>query len=276
MDDPTGERRKESKAASGDVPANPRGGRTLIVDAVDPQAYVRPSAALLDAREDDQIFIRSGLYEDKMFISGRPVRMIGAARDEVTVFSRRGGPLYLQQVPEGRLAGITFRYVGSDQHSAVNILDSVVTMTQCRAIDGILSGIVIYGPQCRPNLYDNQVCRNRESGIFVFAGAQPRLTQNVCVENHHFGIAVRDPGSRPELVRNMCRDNMMSGILLFHHADALMLDNVCRDNQHWGMVLTSECTSLPAVDELPASNVLMPNPRGAIHITDQPLAEIGR
>src|SRR4029077_14629779 len=238
---------------------NPLGGKTLIVDANTGDSYPRPSAALLDAGEQDQVFVRPGIYEDKVFITGRPIHLVGAGRDEVQIFSRRGGPLYLQQVPSGRISGITFRYVGSDQNSAMNLLDSSCTVTQCRAMEGILSGVVIYGPQSRLTFVENEVCGNRESGIFVFAGAQPRIADNVCRENHHFGIAVRDPGSHPELVRNRCTDNWLSGMLLFHHAESLLLDNVCADNRHWGIVMTPETRLSPAREALVQTYVLMPN-----------------
>jgi hypothetical protein len=158
----------------------------------------------------------------------------------------------------------------------MNILDSTCTVTQCRATEGLLSGVVIYGPEARPTFVDNEVCRNRESGIFVFAGAQPRVADNVCFDNHHFGIAVRDPGSHPELVRNQCRDNMLSGILLFHHAEALLVDNICRANQHWGLVMTPDCRPTPERDALGTSNVLADNPRGAMIVTETPLGDIGR
>ncbi|WP_447973750.1 right-handed parallel beta-helix repeat-containing protein [Nitrospira sp. Kam-Ns4a] len=217
-----------------DPPPNPAGGRTLIVDPHDPTAFSLPSAALEAAGPDDQIFIRPGLYEDKLFIVERRILLIGAGRDQVRIFSRRGGPLYLQRVTGGRISGITFRYVGSDQHSAVNVLDSVCTISHCRAMDGVLSSMVLYGPHCRPSVVDNEVCGSRESGIFVFAGACPYVAQNHCHDNHHFGIAVRDPGSRPDLVRNVCRANLLSGMLLFHHAAAMVLDNTCQDNDHWG------------------------------------------
>ena len=257
-------------------PPNPLGGRTLIVDSQDPHAYPRPSAALDEAGEQDQVFVRAGTYEDKVFLAERPVLLVGAGRDAVQIFSRRGGPLYLQRVPSGWISGITFRYVGSDQHSAMNILDSTCTISRCRATEGILSGVVIYGPQCRATFVDNDVCHNRESGIFVFAGAQPRVADNLCRGNHHFGIAVRDPGSHPELVRNRCRENMLSGMLLFHHAGAMLMDNVCSDNLHWGMVMTPEARPSPDREMLDSSNVLQPNPRGAMIVTDEPLAEIGR
>ena len=259
-----------------DPPLNPAGGHTLVVDATDPDAYPRPSSALKDAGPDDQVFIRPGIYEDKIFMTERPIVLIGAGRDVVQIFSRRGGPLYLQRVPAGRISGITFRYVGSDQNSAMNILDSTCTITSCRATEGILSGIVLYGPHCRPTLLDNEVCSNRESGIFAFAGARPYIAQNLCYENHHFGIAVRDPGTHPDLVRNICRENLLSGILMFHHAEAMVLDNTCRDNQHWGFVTTPECQTSPPRDQLAASNTLEPNPRGALMVTEQPLSEIGR
>lgn len=272
---PEGQPDSQAPAMQG-PPLNPAGGKTLIVDANDPGAYARPSAALKDAGPDDQVFVRPGVYEDKIFLVERPILLIGAGRDHVQIFSRRGGPLYLQRVPSGRLSGMTFRYVGSDQNSAINILDSTCTITGCRATEGLLSGVVVYGPNCRPILIGNEVSHNRESGIFVFAGARPRVAQNLCYANHHFGIAVRDPETHPDLVRNICRENMLSGILLFHHAGALVFDNSCYDNQHWGLLTTPECQTSPPRDQLAASNKLEPNPRGALMVTHEPLAEIGR
>jgi parallel beta-helix repeat protein len=259
-----------------DPPPNPLGGRTLIVDSQDSDAYPRPSSALREAGESDQVFVKPGIYEDKVFVVERPIYLIGAGRDAVQIFSRRGGPLYLQQVQSGRISGITFRYVGSDQHSAMNLLDSSCTVTRCRATEGVLSGMVIYGPHSRATIIENDVCHNRESGIFVFAGAQPRLADNTCRSNHHFGIAVRDAGSHPELVRNRCNENLLSGMLLFHQAEALLIDNQCVDNFHWGIVMTPDCRSTPDGEALAQANVLMPNPRGPMLVTETPLSEIGR
>lgn len=258
-----------------DVPL-PAGSRALIVDATDARSYSLPSAALRDAGEHDRVYIRPGIYEDKVFVSDRPVWLIGAGRDRVQIYCRRGGPLYLQRVSGGRIAGITFRYVGSDQHAAMNVLDATCVISRCRAMEGILSGVILYGPECRVTFSENEVCRNRESGIFVFAGAQPRVADNRCFENHHFGIAVRDEGSLPEIIRNQCDNNMLSGMLLFHDASALLVDNVCRDNQHWGIVMTPDAHPNPAVSELPGMNQLAANPRGACTITDEPLSDIGR
>lgn len=259
-----------------DPPDNPAGGRTLVVDAADPSAYPRPSSALKEAKPDDQVYVRPGRYEDKIFVTERPVLLVGAGADSVEIFSRRGGPLYLQRVTGGRISGITFRYVGSDQHSAINILDSSCTIIQCRATEGILSGVVIYGAECRPSLIENEVCYNRESGIFAFAGAQPYLSQNTCYANHHFGIAARDPGTRADLVRNLCRDNMLSGMLLFYQAEAMLLNNTCRDNHHWGLVMTPDSCTTPSVEQLHDSNVFEGNPRGPLTVTEEPLKEIGR
>lgn len=262
--------------AAGDPPENPAGGRTLVVEAGGDGEYDRPSAALKDAGPDDQVFVRSGVYEDQIIVSRRPVRLIGAGRDHVQIVSRRGGPLYLEQVPAGLISGITFRYLASDSHSAIQVLDSTCIITGCRVSDGILSGIVIYGPQARPTFSDNEVTNNRESGVFIFAGARPYVAQNLCHGNYHFGIAVRDHETKPDLVRNTCRNNLLSGILLFHHAQALVLENACRDNHGWGFVMTPDCAPSPVLDQLAKANTLEPNPRGAIHVTEEPLTEIGR
>ncbi len=257
-------------------PPNPLGGNTLEVNPSNPAMYPRPTAAIKDAGPDDQIFVHPGIYEDRIFISDKPIQLIGAGKDHVQIFSRRSGPLYLQRVPRGIVSGITFRYVGSDQHSAINILDSICTITFCRATEGLLSGIVIYGPQSQPTLLHNEVCYNRESGIFSFAGSHPYISRNHCFGNHHFGLAIRDDGTHPDLVRNICRKNMLSGILLFHSAKGLLLDNICEENQHWGVVLTPDATTTPEPLQLPQANVLDANPRGPIIITQEPLAEIGR
>jgi len=258
------------------IPPNPRGGKTLVVDAGDPNCYSLPSFALEEAGAEDQVFVRPGLYEDKIFMARRPVMLVGAGRDAVQIFNRRSGPLYLQQVPEGLIQGISFRYVGSDQHSAINLLDSTCTITACRATEGILSGIVIYGPRSRPALVDNEVCRNRESGVFIFAGARPYLLKNLCFDNHHFGIAVRDSETRPDILQNTCSSNMLSGMLIFHFAQAMVLRNCCHHNMGWGIVVTPDCATSPEVNELPNANDLVHNLGGALQITADPLAPIGR
>ncbi len=257
-------------------PPNPLGGKTLIVDPNRPECFALPSEALNQAESTDQVFIRPGMYEDRLVITERPIYLIGSGRDQVTIFSRRSGPCYLQRVSGGQITGITFRYVGSDQHSALNILDSTCTIAHCRATEGLLSGVVIYGPGCRPTLLENEICYNRESGLFVFAGAQPYLRENQCFDNHHFGIAARDQGTRPDIIKNICQNNMLSGLLLFSKAQALILDNTFEQNAHWGAVLTPDSEPTPRVEELHQSNMFTDNPRGEYTITSEPLADIGR
>ena len=131
--------------------------------------------------------------------------------------------------------------------------------------EGLLSGVVIYGPDCRPTLLANEICHNRESGLFSFAGAQPYLRENQCFGNHHFGMAARDQGTRPDIIKNVCRDNMLSGLLLFSKAQALILDNKFEQNAHWGAVLTPDSEPTPKVEELLQSNTFTNNPSRGIH-----------
>ena len=67
---------------------NASNGKTLIVDGSNPECYPVPSAALRDAGEHDQIEIRPGVYEDKLFVSDRPIRLLGAGRDLVVFVNR--------------------------------------------------------------------------------------------------------------------------------------------------------------------------------------------
>jgi hypothetical protein len=100
-------------------PPNRLGGKTLVVDREKVGCFNLPSEAIAKAEEHDQIVIRPGIYEDRVVITDRQIYLLGAGRDHVTIFSRRSGPCYLQRVSGGQITGLTFRYVGSDQHSAL-------------------------------------------------------------------------------------------------------------------------------------------------------------
>ena len=102
-------------SALSDPPPNPAGGKTLIVDASEPLGLSTAQRRASRCRTEDQVFVRPGRYEDKVFVTDRPILLIGAGREHVEIFSRRGGPLYLQRVTEGPISGVTFRYVGSNQ-----------------------------------------------------------------------------------------------------------------------------------------------------------------
>lgn len=68
------------------VPSNPLGGKTLIVDCSGQNKYMLPSEAIHDMGESDQVYVRPGIYEDKIFVSQRPIRLVGAGRDLVQIF----------------------------------------------------------------------------------------------------------------------------------------------------------------------------------------------
>jgi len=42
------------------------------------------------------------------------------------------------------------------------------------------------------------------------------------------------------------------------------------------MVITPDCHPTPGREALDSSNILAPNPRGTLIVTDQPLGDIGR
>jgi hypothetical protein len=54
------------------------------------------------------------------------------------------------------------------------------------------------------------------------------------------------------------------------------MENRCHDNLGWGIVMTPDCATTPDAEKLGEANDLGQNPGGALRITDEPLAEIGR
>jgi len=64
-------------------PTNPFGGKTLIVDAKGPDGFTLPSEALAQAKEDDQIFIRPGIYEDRLVLTERTIHLVLSITDDV-------------------------------------------------------------------------------------------------------------------------------------------------------------------------------------------------
>jgi len=122
-----------------DPPPNSIRGKTLIVDAKD-ATRTRDTVRHYSMQENmtRSLFVPGSTRKKSLSRGDRSFG--GAGRDEVRFFPSWGAPLS-QQVPSGRISGITFRYVGSDQNSAMNLLDSSCAVTQCRATEGILSGV---------------------------------------------------------------------------------------------------------------------------------------
>jgi len=245
---------------------------TLIVDARNPVAFERPSAALKHAKRGPDLHPARRLRgQDRHPGPAHPADRRGTGC--VQISAGGAGRCISQSVPSGRIMGITFRYVGSDQNSAMNILDSTCTISACPQPKASCRGSSCTA-QLRATMNRQRGLLQRESGIFVFAGARPYVAQNRCFANHHFGLAPATP-TRARISRaTSAPNNMLSGILLFHHAEALDAGQHLLRQQHWGFVTTRSARPRRA-GPTGGANTLQPNPRGAIMVTHEPLAEIG-
>jgi len=126
---------------------------------------------------------------------------------------------------------------------AIHILNSSVTVQNCRVTRLPSSGIGVYGGRSSPVLIENQSRLNQGAGIAFQDGAQGKASQNICEQNDESGILVSGAGTTPELVENRCRGNHRSGIMFRDGTQGISSRNVCEQNLEHGILVTGSNTA---------------------------------
>ena len=169
---------------------NPKGGRTLIVDARDPHAYIPAQRGAEGGRRGPIDFSSVPVCTNKCSWPtslccssqrGRDhVRSTAAAEDRCASESQR--------TDYGDHVSVRGKRSAFGDES----LDSV-SVTQCRATEGVLSGRRDLWSEARATFVDNESVTTGNPASLSLP-VLSRVADNQCFGNHHFGLAVRDPG----------------------------------------------------------------------------------
>ncbi len=225
-----------------------------------PDQYPTIQAAIDAAEAGTTVLIKPGVYREALkFKEGIELRGENPETTVVRWTEETGVPvgqmrdfslLAIVDCQFGTVRDLSFAYeeptenlAETPRFHAIHILNSSITVQNCRATRLPSAGIGVYGGRSSPVLIENQSRLNQGAGIAFQDGAQGKASQNVCEQNEEGGILVSGAGTTPELVENRCRGNHRSGIIFRDGTQGISSRNVCEQNLEHGILVTGSNTT---------------------------------
>jgi parallel beta-helix repeat protein len=219
-----------------------------------PDQYPKIQAAIDAAKVGDTVLVKAGVYQERLkFKEGTTLR--GEGREKTFVRysapptslegqSSYDAPLEVRNCKSGQVEGISFEQTGADSREystsirkidGIMIIDSSVTIKNCRAQSAAYCGIGVYGGRSEPNIESNECRSSPGAGIFV-SGARGFINKNVCEQNHN-GIFIGGADAVPVVTNNECRSNNEHGIYLSSGTRCRVEQNVSENNDDSGIAV---------------------------------------
>jgi parallel beta-helix repeat protein len=227
-----------------------------------PDQYSTIQAAIDAAEPGSIVLVKPGVYQEALkFKEGIELRGENPEKTVVRWTEEAGIPadqgrnfslLAIVDCQSGTVRDLSFIYERSESTEdpgetprlhAIRIVNSSVTVQNCRVAHFSNSGIAVYGGQSSPVLIENQSRLNQRSGIAFQDGAQGKASQNICEQNEESGILVSGANTTPELSENPCRKNHRAGIMFRDGAQGISSRNVCEQNLEHGILVTGSNTA---------------------------------
>jgi parallel beta-helix repeat protein len=250
---------------------------THVVDAYLRGDFATVSDAIQAAKPGDRILVRPGLYQESLIVN-KPLEIIGDGPLEDIEIRAAGANVLEFRAGIGRVANLTLRQADAGS-LGVAILQGRLDLEGCdisgrgAACVYILDGA---DPRVRRNkihdgaghgvlidrsglgaLEDNEITRNRRSGVAVTAAGNPVLRRNQIHGNENYGVYVDegglgvfedneiagngyggveiDTGGNPMVRRNQIRDNKGNGVGASDEGLGTIEDNDIIGNQYAGV-----------------------------------------
>jgi parallel beta-helix repeat protein len=221
-----------------------------------PDSFPTIQKAIDAAKPGDTVHVKPGDYSEPLTLkegitlegenSGSTVVRYSAAPTATGGQNYYSAPLDITNCKSGKVRNLTFTQDESDSRSyqnnsniykidAIIIVNSAVTIENCRVTSLAGSGIGVYGASAAPSLNHNQCTSNNESGITVRSGAKCTLIGNSCDGNQEIGIYVGDANTNADIISNNCRWNKFSGIVFSVGGKGKATGNACNENGENGI-----------------------------------------
>jgi nitrous oxidase accessory protein NosD len=192
------------------------------------------SGAIKAADRDDRILVRPGQYEDSLVVD-KPLEIIGdGPRQSIEIWSGNNSVLSFSAV-YGRVAGLTLRRRGGNQHYGVSIRHGRLQLEGCDISSEAGSCLYVYrgaDPVVRQNMINN----GHEYGVFVYEGGRGTFEDNEIFGCRWANVRVQE-GSTPVFRRNVIRDGVESGVRVLDTGLGLFEQNVITGNGHSGVLI---------------------------------------
>jgi len=227
-----------------------------------PDQYPTIQAAIDAAEAGSIVLVKPGVYQEALkFKEGIELRGENLEKTVVRWTEAAGIPadqgrdfslLAIVDCHSGTVRDLSFVFERSESKEdpgetprlhAIRIVNSSVTIQNCRVTHFSNSGIGVYGGRSSPVLIENQSRLNQRAGIAFQDGAQGKASQNICEQNEESGVLVSGAETTPELSENQCRKNHRAGIMFRDGAQGISSRNVCEQNLEHGILVTGSNTA---------------------------------
>jgi hypothetical protein len=158
------------------------------------------NAAMAKAHPGDTVLIPAGKYSERVQLR-EGVALRAQQPDTVTISAPDGGPVVVaREIESGSLEGVWLQGAG------IELRDASPTISNTR-ISGAQIGISIMG-HSEPNILACQIENNLGDGVFVGAGAKPKIERNLIAANGDGKPGPAKPGVEvAESAKPVLKDN---------------------------------------------------------------------
>ena len=241
-------------------------GRTLVV----PDEYKTIHTAMKAAESGDTVFVKAGIYEEDEITLKDGVKLVGEARDRVTlridIQKGRDVDVILADQPNGLIKNLTVEHIGKTyakrRQVGIFLVDSSVEVVNCRIRKSVgygmvvknsqpvirncifesngFSGIKVIGKRSFPSILDCNIRSNQQNGVYFDSAGGGLMENNTVEKNEWHGIFVEGAAETVKLRKNHCRANGHNGIYVTKGAKVDVQENTCEDNRKSGILIYKE------------------------------------
>jgi len=210
------------------------GSRMIVV----PDDYPTIQAAIDNASEGDEIFVKNGTYRENLLIS-KSVSLKGESRNS-TIIQGTGNATLLVRHDYVNISGFTIQ-------SPVSLIYDygvhLLSVKHCSVFDNSIeiaqTGVWLYDASFN-NVFENIITENWSEGIYLDNSNNNTVAKNKITDNNYNGISSTNSQSNT-IIENYVLDNGREGIFLGEGSsfNSVIANNVT-ENGDSGIQITSE------------------------------------
>jgi len=191
-----------------------------------PTMYATIGAALAAARNDDQIVLEPGRYQEALSIRNKVVEIVGNGNMQHLLIESVEGRPALEL--DGAVLRLSNLMVVSNAARAITVQGGRLVMEDCN-VSGGQQGLRV-SRRAEATVRRSVLCRCQQQGLYVEEGSAVLVESCSIFENGDHGVVVVSAGASLAITRSMVSYNGGAGICIDQGASGKIENNDLRNN----------------------------------------------
>ncbi len=192
--------------------------------------------AIKEANHGERILIRPGYYNESLIID-KTLDIIGDGEPDEIQIQAIGKDAILFKATRGGVKNLTLKQSGDGAWYGIRILQGRLDLEYCNITSEGYACVGIYAG-ADPRLRENMIHKGRRYGIIVDENGQGTIEDNEICYNGTAGVFIRKDGN-PTLRRNYIRHNVQSGVIVINKGQGIFEENDFFRNSYAGLEITT-------------------------------------